>query len=83
MTNKSHNHTLAGLRVLTVGQTVATRIAAGWLAECGAEVHQYGDATQHERQKKAKPEAVEKARADHAHHVAEVARLEAALARLG
>ena len=48
MTNKSHNHTLAGLRVLTVGQTVATRIAAGWLAECGAEVHQYGDATQHE-----------------------------------
>ncbi len=32
---------------------------------------------------KAKPEAVEKARADHAHHAAEVARLEAALARLG
>ena len=32
---------------------------------------------------RAKPEAVEKARADHAHHVAEVARLEAALARLG
>ncbi|MBL44818.1 MAG: valine--tRNA ligase [Sphingomonadaceae bacterium] len=31
---------------------------------------------------RAKPEAVEKARADHAHHVAEVARLEAALARL-
>ncbi len=29
------------------------------------------------------PEAVEKARADHAHHTAEVARLEAALARLG
>ena len=32
---------------------------------------------------RAKPEAVEKARADHAHHVAEIARLEAALARLG
>jgi len=32
---------------------------------------------------KAKPEAVEKARADHAHHAAEVERLEAALARLG
>ena len=32
---------------------------------------------------KAKPEAVDKARADHAHHAAEVARLEAALARLG
>ncbi|MBO6525694.1 valine--tRNA ligase [Erythrobacter sp.] len=32
---------------------------------------------------RAKPEAVEKARADHAHHVSEVARLEAALARLG
>jgi valyl-tRNA synthetase len=31
---------------------------------------------------KAKPEAVEKARADHAHHSAEVERLEAALARL-
>jgi valyl-tRNA synthetase len=32
---------------------------------------------------KAKPEAVEKAHADHAHHAAEVERLEAALARLG
>jgi valyl-tRNA synthetase len=32
---------------------------------------------------KAKPEAVEKARADHAHHAAEVERVEAALARLG
>ncbi|UOR09761.1 valine--tRNA ligase [Qipengyuania flava] len=32
---------------------------------------------------RAKPEVVEKARADHAHHTAEVARLEAALARLG
>lgn len=32
---------------------------------------------------KAKPEAVEKARADHAHHRAEIERLEAALARLG
>ena len=32
---------------------------------------------------RAKPEAVDKARADHAHHTAEVARLEAALARLG
>ena len=32
---------------------------------------------------RAKPEAVGKARADHAHHAAEVARLEAALARLG
>ena len=32
---------------------------------------------------RAKPEAVKKARADHAHHAAEVARLEAALARLG
>ena len=32
---------------------------------------------------KAKPEAVDKARADHAHHAAEVERLEAALARLG
>ncbi len=32
---------------------------------------------------KAKPEAVDKARADHAHHAAEVTRLEAALARLG
>ena len=32
---------------------------------------------------KAKPEAVEKARADHAHHLAEVERLTAALARLG
>ncbi len=32
---------------------------------------------------RAAPEAVEKARADHAHHVAEIARLEAALARLG
>ncbi|MFN2098665.1 valine--tRNA ligase [Altererythrobacter sp. MF3-039] len=32
---------------------------------------------------RAKPEAVEKARADHAHHAAEVERLEAALARLG
>jgi valyl-tRNA synthetase len=32
---------------------------------------------------KAKPEAVEKARADHAHHAAEAQRLEAALARLG
>ena len=32
---------------------------------------------------KAKPEAVEKARSDHAHHAAEAERLEAALARLG
>ncbi len=32
---------------------------------------------------KAKPEAVEKARADHAHHAAEAERLSAALARLG
>ncbi|AKM11856.1 valine--tRNA ligase [Croceicoccus naphthovorans] len=32
---------------------------------------------------RAKPEAVEKARADHAHHAAEVERLGAALARLG
>ncbi|MGQ7830966.1 valine--tRNA ligase [Altererythrobacter sp. Z27] len=32
---------------------------------------------------RAKPEAVEKARADHAHHSAEVERLQAALARLG
>ena len=32
---------------------------------------------------KAKPEAVEKARADHAHHAAEATRLAAALARLG
>ena len=32
---------------------------------------------------KAKPEAVEKARADHAIHAAEAERLEAALARLG
>ena len=32
---------------------------------------------------KARPEAVEKARADRAHHAAEAARLEAALARLG
>ena len=32
---------------------------------------------------RAAPEAVEKARADHAHHVAEAARLTAALARLG
>jgi valyl-tRNA synthetase len=32
---------------------------------------------------RAKPEAVEKAREDHAHHAAEVDRLEAALARLG
>ncbi len=32
---------------------------------------------------RAKPEAVEKARADHAHHTAEVERLTAALARLG
>jgi len=32
---------------------------------------------------RAKPEAVEKARADHAHHAAEVDRLQAALARLG
>jgi valyl-tRNA synthetase len=32
---------------------------------------------------KARPEAVEKARADHAHHAAEVERLEAALTRLG
>ena len=32
---------------------------------------------------KAKPEAVEKARADHAHHTAEAERLTAALARLG
>ncbi|MXP27598.1 valine--tRNA ligase [Porphyrobacter algicida] len=32
---------------------------------------------------RAKPEAVEKARTDHAHHTAEIARLEAALARLG
>jgi valyl-tRNA synthetase len=32
---------------------------------------------------KAKPEAVEKARADHAHHLGEVERLTAALARLG
>jgi valyl-tRNA synthetase len=32
---------------------------------------------------KAKPEAVEKARADHAHHAAESERLEAALSRLG
>jgi valyl-tRNA synthetase len=32
---------------------------------------------------RAKPEAVEKARADHAHHSAEAERLTAALARLG
>ncbi len=32
---------------------------------------------------RAKPEAVEKAKADHAHHAAEVTRLEQALARLG
>ena len=32
---------------------------------------------------KAKPEAVEKAQADHAHHAAEAERLAAALARLG
>ena len=38
MAAKSHNHTLAGLRILAVGKTVATRIAASWLAECGAQV---------------------------------------------
>ena len=38
MAAKSHNHTLAGLSVLAVGQTIATRIAASWLAECGAKV---------------------------------------------
>jgi valyl-tRNA synthetase len=32
---------------------------------------------------KAKPEAVDKARTDHAHHAAEAERLAAALARLG
>ncbi len=32
---------------------------------------------------RAKPEAVEKAKSDHAHHAAEVARIEGALARLG
>jgi valyl-tRNA synthetase len=32
---------------------------------------------------RAKPEAVEKARADHAHHTAEAERLKAALERLG
>ncbi len=32
---------------------------------------------------KAKPEAIDKARADHAHHAAEAERLAAALARLG
>ena len=32
---------------------------------------------------RAKPEAVEKAKADHAHHSGEVERLTAALARLG
>src|SRR5690606_5681951 len=32
---------------------------------------------------RAKPEAVEKARADHAHHAAETERLKSALARLG
>jgi len=32
---------------------------------------------------RAKPEAVEKAKADHAHHAAEVERLSAALERLG
>ena len=32
---------------------------------------------------RAKPEAVDKARTDHAHHTAEIERLEAALARLG
>jgi valyl-tRNA synthetase len=32
---------------------------------------------------KAKPEAIDKARADHAHHSAEATRLAAALARLG
>jgi len=32
---------------------------------------------------RARPEAVEKARADLAHHTAEIERLEAALARLG
>ena len=32
---------------------------------------------------RAKPEAVEKAKADHAHHTAEVERLQAALERLG
>ena len=32
---------------------------------------------------RAKPEAVEKARADFAHHTAEIERLKAALARLG
>ena len=32
---------------------------------------------------RAKPEAVEKARADHAHHSAEASRIEAALARMG
>ena len=38
MVAKSHNHTLAGIRILAVGKTVATRIAASWLAECGAQV---------------------------------------------
>jgi valyl-tRNA synthetase len=48
--------------------------------EAGALAGRLGNASFVER---AKPEAVEKARADLAHHSAEVERLEAALARLG
>ena len=48
--------------------------------EAGSLKGRLGNASFVER---AKPEAVEKARADLAHHSAEVERLEAALARLG
>ena len=48
--------------------------------EAGARAGRLNNASFVER---AKPEAVDKARADHAHHTAEAARLAAALARLG
>ena len=48
--------------------------------EAGALAGRLNNASFVER---AKPEAVDKARADHAHHTAEAARLAAALARLG
>lgn len=48
--------------------------------EAAALAGRLGNASFVER---AKPEAVEKARADHAHHAAEAERLKAALARLG
>ena len=71
---------LAGLIDVEAERARLTKALAASEKEAAALAGRLGNASFVER---AKPEAVDKARADHAHHTAEAERLRAALERLG